>query len=124
MAVTKPSTGRGIVPGFDFPAKANTIQLLVLWSDGKIAAWSSSLRLVELITCGPRDLEPHVVKSPLTTLSKKGVAVSAVSPMWVVARTASLACRRIFQANDLQLGPLNGPARVIRLATPWKVLAA
>ena len=81
IAVTKPSTGRGIVPGFDFPAKANTIKLLVLWSDGRIVAWSSPLRLVQLITRSPRDLEPHVAEFSLTTLSKKGGAVSAISPM-------------------------------------------
>jgi hypothetical protein len=31
------------------------------------------------MTRGPRDSEPHVVESPLTTLSKKGGAASAVS---------------------------------------------
>jgi len=38
-----------------------------------------TVKPVQLITRGPRDLEPYVVKSPLTTLSKKGGAVSAVS---------------------------------------------
>jgi len=143
------SIWRGIVPSFDFPAKANTVQLLVLWSVDRIVAWSSQLRLVQLITRGPRDLEPHVVKFPLTMLSKKGGVyglgfVSVVSPVYVVTPVVSLVYQTIFQANNLQSGSLsmiswrslslfrrcqrilsilNGPARVISVSSPWNVLA-
>ena len=41
IPMTEPSKGRGIVPNFVLPAKANKIQLLVFRSVGRIAAWST-----------------------------------------------------------------------------------
>jgi len=38
ISMTEPFTGRGIVPRFGLPARASTIQLLVLWSVGRMIA--------------------------------------------------------------------------------------
>jgi len=71
---------------------------------------SSRLSQVQLITRGPRALASHSIVSPLSALSQKGgavKAVKAVSPTQVVAPTAILACRRIFQENDLHSASLS-----------------
>jgi len=59
------------------------------------------------MTHGSKVSKPHVVEFPRTTLSKKGGAVSTISPMLVEVPTARLACWRTFQANDLQFGSLS-----------------
>jgi len=83
MAMMDPSSGRGVVPYFVLPAKANRIQLLMLRSVGRIATVRLvlTLRSPQLITRSPGTLEPHIAESPLTALSKKGGAVRAVSAL-------------------------------------------